>query len=236
MKHRSGFNQLNRVPAHRKALIRNQMTVLFKCERIVTTHAKALETRRAAEKLITRAKVDSVHNRRIAAKKIQDEAVLAKLFTDIGPRFVNRAGGYTRILRIGDRANDAADMVILELVDYKLEDKKAAKDKKKADKKAKAEKKASTEKKAAAEEKPKDEGKKVEGTKKSAGAGKKAAGEKPAAEKKTATAKKAAPAKKAAAPKEAESSSPKVTASPAASSSAENDVAEDKGAAEPKAE
>jgi len=132
MKHRSGFNQLNRVSAHRKALIRNQVTVLFKYERIVTTHAKALETRKAAEKLITRAKVDSVHNRRIAAKKIQDEAILAKLFTDIGPRFVSRAGGYTRILRIGDRAHDAADMVVLELVDYKPVDKTAAQDKKKA--------------------------------------------------------------------------------------------------------
>lgn len=154
MKHRSGFNQLNRVSAHRKALIRNQVTVLFKYERIVTTHAKALETRKAAEKLITRAKVDSVHNRRIAAKKIQDEAILAKLFTDIGPRFVSRAGGYTRILRIGDRAHDAADMVVLELVDYKPVDKTAAQDKKKAAKKAndkaeKAQKRGRTEKAAA---------------------------------------------------------------------------------------
>ena len=139
MKHKIGFNKLNRVPAHRKAMIRNQITVLFKHERIITTHAKALETRRFAEKMITRAKEDSVHNRRIIARKIQDEAVLAKLFTEIGPRFKERAGGYTRILRVGMRANDAADMVVLELVDHKLADeKKAEREKRKAEKKAKA--------------------------------------------------------------------------------------------------
>lgn len=140
MKHKIGYNKLNRMAAHRKALIRNQMTVLFKHERIVTTRAKAIETRRFAEKMITRAKVDSVHNRREAAKKIYDEGILAKLFTEIGPRFKDRAGGYTRILRIGDRAHDAADMVILELVDQKVDEKKAERDKRKADKKAKAKK------------------------------------------------------------------------------------------------
>ena len=142
MKHKIGFNKLNRVSAHRKALLRNMTTVLFKHERIVTTRAKAIETRRVAEKMITRAKEDSVHNRRIIAKKIQDEAILAKLFTDIGPRFKERAGGYTRILRIGARAHDAADMVILELVDQKVNEKKAERDKRKAEKKAKAAKKA----------------------------------------------------------------------------------------------
>jgi len=113
------------------------MTVLFKHERIITTRAKAIETRRFAEKMITRAKVDSVHNRRIAGRKITDEAILAKLFTDIGPRFKDRAGGYTRILRVGARAHDAADMVILELVDQKVNEKKAERDKRKAEKKAK---------------------------------------------------------------------------------------------------
>mgnify|MGYP000980923713 CR=1 FL=1 len=137
MKHKIGFNKLNRVTAHRKALLRNLATVLFKHERIVTTRAKAIETRRVAEKMITRAKEDSVHNRRIVGRKITDEAILAKLFTDIGPRFKDRAGGYTRILRVGARANDAADMVILELVDQKVEEKKAERNKKKAEKKAK---------------------------------------------------------------------------------------------------
>jgi large subunit ribosomal protein L17 len=142
MKHKIGFNKLNRVTAHRKALLRNMATVLFKHERIETTRAKAIETRRVAEKMITRAKVDSVHNRRIVGRKITDEAVLAKLFTDIGPRFKERAGGYTRILRIGERAHDAADMVILELVDQKVNEKKAEREKRKAEKKAKAAKKA----------------------------------------------------------------------------------------------
>lgn len=138
MKHKIGFNKLNRVPAHRKALIRNMMTVLFKHERIVTTRAKAIEVRRNAEKLITRAKVDSVHNRRQVFRRITDEAILAKLFTDIGPRFKERQGGYTRILRMGERKQDAADMVILELVDRKEDDKKADREKRKAEKKAKA--------------------------------------------------------------------------------------------------
>ena len=118
MKHKIGFNKLNRVPAHRKALIRNMMTVLFKHERIVTTRAKAVEVRRFAEKEITRAKEDSVHNRRMVARKIWDEGILAKLFTDIAPRFKERNGGYTRILRLGERAHDAVDMVVLELVEW----------------------------------------------------------------------------------------------------------------------
>ncbi len=137
MKHRIGFNKLNRVPAHRKALIRNMMTVLFKHERIVTTRAKAVEVRRYAEKEITRAKEDSVHNRRMVARKLYDEGVLAKLFTDIAPRFKERAGGYTRILRLGERKLDAADMVVLELVERKDDGKKAERDKRKADRKAK---------------------------------------------------------------------------------------------------
>ena len=137
MKHKIGFNKLNRTPAHRRALIRNQMTVLFKHERIVTTRAKAVETRRFAEKEITRAKEDTVHNRRMVARLIWDEAILAKLFTDIAPRFKERNGGYTRIIRLGERAHDAADMVVLELVDRKDDGKQAAREQRKAEKKAK---------------------------------------------------------------------------------------------------
>jgi large subunit ribosomal protein L17 len=148
MNHKIGYSKLNRMAAHRKALIRNLMTVLFKHERIVTTRAKAVEARKAAEKMITRAKVDSVHNRRIAAKKLYDDGILAKLFTDIGPRFKDRAGGYTRILRVGARAHDAADMVILELVGQKVTEQKAEKVKSKTEKKAKAKTKAETAKKA----------------------------------------------------------------------------------------
>ena len=138
MKHKIGFNKLNRTPAHRKAMLGNMTTVLFKHERIVTTRAKAVECRRVAEKMITRAKEDNVHNRRLIAERIHDEAILAKLFKEIGPRMKDRNGGYTRIIRMGMRKQDAADMVILELVDRAEDNKKAERDKRKADKKAKA--------------------------------------------------------------------------------------------------
>ena len=136
MNHKSGFNALSRTSSHRRAMLRNMVTSLFRYERITTTKAKAKEVRKAAEKLITRAKVDSVHNRREAAKFIQDEIVLAKLFTNIGLRMKDRNGGYTRMLKLGFRQGDAADIVILELVDYQLDsDNKSSKkdDKKKAD-------------------------------------------------------------------------------------------------------
>ena len=120
MNHKNGFNPLSRTTAHRRAMSRNMVTSLFRFERITTTSAKAKEVRKAAEKLITRSKVDTVHNRRIAAKFIQDEKILNKLFTELGPRMKDRKGGYTRILKISFRQGDAADMVILELVDYKL--------------------------------------------------------------------------------------------------------------------
>ena len=138
MKHRRGFNPLQRMAAHRKALHRSMVTSLFRYERISTTKAKALEIRRTAEKMITRAKIDSVHNRRIVSGRLYDEGIVAKLFTTIAPRMKERDGGYTRILKLGERQGDAAQMVILELVDYKLDiegtDKKA---KKKEAKKAK---------------------------------------------------------------------------------------------------
>lgn len=149
MNHKNGFNPLSRTTAHRRAMSRNMVTSLFRYERITTTKTKALEVRKAAEKLITRSKVDSVHNRRQAARYIQDDIVLAKLFNEIGPRMKDRAGGYTRILKIGFRQGDAADMVILELVDYKLdvegkkekkESKPAKKDAEKAEAKKPAEK------------------------------------------------------------------------------------------------
>ena len=143
MNHRTGFNPLSRTTAHRRAMSRNMVTSLFRFERITTTKAKALEVRKAAEKLITRGKVDSVHNRRTAAKFIQDEKILNKLFTEIGPRMKDRNGGYTRILKLGFRQGDAADVVILELVDYKLpssEDDSASKAKKAEAKKPAAKK------------------------------------------------------------------------------------------------
>ncbi len=117
MNHRVGFNKLGLKSSHRKALHRNMATSLFRYERIKTTKAKALAVRRTVEKLITRAKVDSVHNRRIAAKKIGDKEILTKLFTDIAPRYSARPGGYTRVLKLGWRKGDAAETVILELVE-----------------------------------------------------------------------------------------------------------------------
>lgn len=117
MRHRVGFNALSRKPSERKALKRNMVTSLFRYERIETTKAKALEVRKMAEKMITRAKVDSVHNRREIAKHIYDEAIVDKLFKEIAPIYEDRKGGYTRILKTGYRLGDAAEMVILELVE-----------------------------------------------------------------------------------------------------------------------
>lgn len=186
MKHKNGFNPLSRNASHRRAMHRNMVTSLFRYERVTTTQPKALEVRRTAEKLITRAKVDSVHNRRQVAKIVQDEAVLAKLFTEIGPRMKDRKGGYTRVLKLGFREGDAAEVAILELVDYKLdtEEKPDPKAKKAADKPAadKAADKPATEKKTAAAKKP-------------------AAEKKPAAAKKPAAEKKSSAEKKPAAPK-----------------------------------
>ena len=136
MKHRIGFNKLSRTDSHRKAMTRNMVTSIFKYERIKTTKAKAIEIRKKAEKMITRAKIDSVHNRRIIAKDIQDKAILAKLFTEIAPRFTERKGGYTRILKLGRRVGDAAEIVFLELVERKEKEVKKKKKEKEEKKEA----------------------------------------------------------------------------------------------------
>lgn len=115
MKHRIGFNALSRNSAERKALKRNMVTSLFRYEKIETTVAKAKEVRRLAEKLITRAKTDSVHNRRIASSVLYDKAVVDKLFKEIAPLFIDINGGYTRIIKTQYRNGDAADMAVLEL-------------------------------------------------------------------------------------------------------------------------
>ena len=140
MKHRRGFNQLQRRAAHRKALRRNMVTSLFRQERITTTKAKALEIRRSAEKMITRAKEDTVHNRRIVSSRLFDEGMVAKLFTNIAPRMKDRNGGYTRIIKLGERKGDAAEVVILELVDYKLDTDDGKKKSKKSEEKPKVKK------------------------------------------------------------------------------------------------
>jgi large subunit ribosomal protein L17 len=151
MRHRVAHRKLGRKTAHRKALKRNMLTSFFRYERIKTTRAKALEIRSSAEKMITRAKIDSVHNRRQVASVLFDKAVVAKLFTDIGPKYKERNGGYTRILKLGQRQGDAADMVILELVEEE-EKKESGTKAKKA--KAPAKKASTSSKKTKAEAKP----------------------------------------------------------------------------------
>lgn len=136
MHNRIGFNRLSRKSSHRTALERNMVTSLLKYERVKTTKAKAREIRRKAEKMITRAKVDSVHNRRIVAKTVQEKDVLNKLFVEIAPKYKERPGGYTRILKLGTRNGDAADMVILELVEEEIKTAPKKAKKKAAPKKA----------------------------------------------------------------------------------------------------
>lgn len=116
MRHRKKGRKLSRTASHKKATMRNMATSLFRHERIETTTAKAKELRPYAERLITLARRGDLHARRLAATKIQDREVLGKLFGDIGPRFAERPGGYTRILKLGHRKGDAAEMSLIELV------------------------------------------------------------------------------------------------------------------------
>jgi len=116
MRHRSKGRQLSRTSTHRTATLRNLATSLFRHERIETTTAKAKELRPYAERLITLARKGDVHSRRLAGRKIQDRTVLGKLFDDIAPRYTERPGGYTRILKLGNRKGDAAEMSLIELV------------------------------------------------------------------------------------------------------------------------
>ena len=117
MRHRNGNRKLNRTSSHRAAMLRNMANSLLVHESIVTTLPKAKELRRVVEPLITLAKVDSVANRRLAFARTRNTETVAKLFNELGPRFAQRAGGYTRILKCGFRAGDNAPMAYIELVD-----------------------------------------------------------------------------------------------------------------------
>jgi len=117
MRHRKAGRQLNRNSSHREAMFKNMANSLFSHELIKTTLPKAKELRRVAEPLITLAKEDSVHKRRLAFARLRDNAVVAKLFTELGPRYQTRPGGYLRILKCGFRTSDAAPMAFVELVD-----------------------------------------------------------------------------------------------------------------------
>ncbi len=117
MRHRQSGRQLNRNASHRKAMFRNMTTSLVEHELIKTTLPKAKELRRHAEPLITLAKNDSVANRRLAFARLRDKAAVGKLFTQLGPRYQERPGGYIRILKCGFRNGDSAPMAYVELVD-----------------------------------------------------------------------------------------------------------------------
>ena len=117
MRHRKSGRQLNRNSSHRQAMFRNMASSLIGHEIIKTTLPKAKELRRVVEPLITLAKVDSVANRRLAFARTRNTETVAKLFNELGPRFAQRAGGYTRILKCGFRAGDNAPMAFIELVD-----------------------------------------------------------------------------------------------------------------------
>ncbi len=117
MRHRKAGRHLNRTSAHRDAMFRNMAGSLIRHELIKTTLPKAKELRRVAEPLITLAKSDSVHHRRLAFARLRDKEAVGKLFTELGPRYQARPGGYLRILRCGFRPGDAAPMAYVELVD-----------------------------------------------------------------------------------------------------------------------
>lgn len=117
MRHRKSGRQLNRNSSHRKAMFKNMTASLIEHELIRTTLPKAKELRRVAEPLITLAKTDSVANRRLAFARIRNNAAVAKLFSELGPRYQERPGGYLRILKCGNRPGDNAPMAYVELVD-----------------------------------------------------------------------------------------------------------------------
>lgn len=117
MRHRMSGRKLNRNASHRKAMFRNMVTSLVEHELIRTTLPKAKELRRYAEPLITLAKLDSVANRRLAFDRLRSDEAVGKLFTELGPRYQTRPGGYLRILKCGLRAGDKAPMAYVELVD-----------------------------------------------------------------------------------------------------------------------
>ncbi len=182
MRHGMVNRKLGRTSSHRNAMFRNQLASLIDKERIITTLPKAKELRPQIERLVTLGKEDSIHNRRQASRVVGDDGLISKLFATLGPRFAERPGGYTRIIKLGARRGDAAEMAILEFVGYEPKIEEAPAEEKGAAKKAAPKKEEPEEKEPAAEEKPK----------------KKAAPKKAASAKKPAKA--AAPKKKARTP------------------------------------
>lgn len=117
MRHRRAGRRLNRTPSHRRALFANMAAALIKHEQIVTTLPKAKEMRRVVDRLVTLAKRGNLHSRRLAVSRVRDEAMVKKLFEVLGPRYKERSGGYTRVLKAGFRYGDSAPMAVIEFVD-----------------------------------------------------------------------------------------------------------------------
>lgn len=124
MRHRKRYRKLRRPSSHRLAMLRNMAVSLFKYERILTTVPKAKEARRVVERVITWGKKGTLHHRRLAARWIQDKELLRKIFGELAERYRNRNGGYTRIIRIGFRRGDGAELALFELVDRPTQEKK----------------------------------------------------------------------------------------------------------------
>jgi large subunit ribosomal protein L17 len=184
MQHNRAGRKLGRTTAHRRSLFRNQLSSLFTHERITTTLHKAKELRPLAEKMVTLGKRGGLHARRLAVKSVPDKSAVKRLFDEIAPRFATRLGGYTRIMKLGRRPGDGAEMAILEFIDFDFAQRRAEK---------KVAEKASHEKKETLLEKAKrlvtgePKGEKPEGAPAEAAAGeqpkkKKAAAPKPAKE------------------------------------------------------
>jgi len=118
MRHRKSIKKLGRTAAHRKAMLANLSSALFERKHITTTESKAKETRRVSERLITLAKKETLHARRLAFKKLRSKKIVKILFDEIAPRYTDRNGGYTRVIKLGQRHGDAARMAVVELVGY----------------------------------------------------------------------------------------------------------------------
>ena len=118
MRHKKSFNHLGRKTAHRKAMLSNMAASLIMHKRIKTTTAKAKALKRFVEPIVTRSKDDSTHSRRVVFSYLQDKEAVAELFREVGPKIADRPGGYTRVIKLGSRLGDSAEMAIIELVDF----------------------------------------------------------------------------------------------------------------------
>jgi large subunit ribosomal protein L17 len=142
MRHRKAGKKLGRLTAHRVALFRNQLVSLFEHERIETTEAKAKALRPLADKVITLAKRENLHARRLVLRLVPSTTVVKKIFDTIAPRYADRHGGYTRLFRVGQRAGDGAPVALIELIDRREPEKAEKKGKKEQAEKGKPESKA----------------------------------------------------------------------------------------------